>query len=324
MSAVLDLVPGLRRTGATSGGEYAGPCPWCGGKDRFHVWPEHPGGKGRWWCRRCTRSGDGIDLLRALKGMSFRQAAATMGQAARDGSFRRRPAAPRRAVHLGPPGTAWQRRAAVVACEAEETLWTPCGARALAYLRGRGFAEATIRGARLGYVPQDRREDSAAWGLPGAHGPVQLPRGVAIPWRAGGAMWAANIRRPAGDPKYIQIAGGRKGLYGVDGLRQRMELPAVLVEGEFDALAVAQAAYDLVHAVATGSTQGARHPRWVALLAASPVVLVAYDGDDAGETAAQWWLDRLPRARRLVPEGDPAAMLQAGHDVRAWLVRALR
>jgi len=26
--------------------EYAGPCPWCGGTDRFHVWE-----KGNYWCR---------------------------------------------------------------------------------------------------------------------------------------------------------------------------------------------------------------------------------------------------------------------------------
>jgi len=26
--------------------EYAGPCPWCGGEDRFHVWE-----RGNYWCR---------------------------------------------------------------------------------------------------------------------------------------------------------------------------------------------------------------------------------------------------------------------------------
>ena len=32
--------------------EHAGPCPWCGGRDRFVVWPA------RWWCRQCERQGD--------------------------------------------------------------------------------------------------------------------------------------------------------------------------------------------------------------------------------------------------------------------------
>ena len=29
----------LRRVASTNGGEWAGPCPFCGGHDRFRVWP---------------------------------------------------------------------------------------------------------------------------------------------------------------------------------------------------------------------------------------------------------------------------------------------
>jgi DNA primase len=29
----------LRKVASTHGGEYAGSCPWCGGDDRFRVWP---------------------------------------------------------------------------------------------------------------------------------------------------------------------------------------------------------------------------------------------------------------------------------------------
>jgi len=40
----------------STGTEYAGPCPWCGGDDRFHVWEE-----GNYWCRpgpgHCGREG---------------------------------------------------------------------------------------------------------------------------------------------------------------------------------------------------------------------------------------------------------------------------
>jgi len=32
--------------------EWAGPCPWCGGEDRFLVWEE-----GNYWCRQCKRDG---------------------------------------------------------------------------------------------------------------------------------------------------------------------------------------------------------------------------------------------------------------------------
>ena len=53
-------------------------------------------------------------------------------------------------------------------------------------------------------------------------------------------------------------------------------------------------------------------------------VLLAYD-DEAGERAAAYWLDALLGASRLVPEDDPARMLEAGareslslSDWRIW------
>jgi hypothetical protein len=167
----------------------------------------------------------------------------------------------------------------------------------------------------------DRHENAEAWGLPADHRDIWIDRGVAIPWRSCGVFWRLNIRRSAGEPRYRGPAGSANALYGADGVPRG--LPVVLVEGEFDALAVAQEAGDLVTAVATGSTCGARHPLWGRLLASAPLVLVAYDGDKAGEDASASWLDALHGARRLVPEVDPAAMLQAGADLRAWVSSAL-
>ena len=66
----------LTRVAATNGGEYAGPCPNCGGHDRFRVWQE----TGRYWCRQCARSGDCIQYLRDFRGCSFRDAARIAGK----------------------------------------------------------------------------------------------------------------------------------------------------------------------------------------------------------------------------------------------------
>jgi DNA primase len=47
---LLDLVgrdTQLRKVASTRGGEYAGPCPFCGGRDRLRVQPE----RRLWWCR---------------------------------------------------------------------------------------------------------------------------------------------------------------------------------------------------------------------------------------------------------------------------------
>ena len=45
--AIAERDTALRKVAATNGGEWAGPCPFCGGDDRFRLWPQHPGGRGR-------------------------------------------------------------------------------------------------------------------------------------------------------------------------------------------------------------------------------------------------------------------------------------
>jgi putative DNA primase/helicase len=49
-----------------------GPCPMCGGKDRFRF--DDRDGKGTWICNRCG-SGDGAELVKRVKGVEFREAA---------------------------------------------------------------------------------------------------------------------------------------------------------------------------------------------------------------------------------------------------------
>jgi DNA primase len=48
--------------------EYAGPCPVCGGRDRFGVNAR----KQVWNCRGCDQGGDVVDLMRHIDGSSFR------------------------------------------------------------------------------------------------------------------------------------------------------------------------------------------------------------------------------------------------------------
>ena len=63
-----------------TGDEYGGPCPKCGGQDRFLAWPEKGNG-GRFHCLRgCGWQGDGIQYLRDYRGIFFEEAAAIMGK----------------------------------------------------------------------------------------------------------------------------------------------------------------------------------------------------------------------------------------------------
>jgi len=69
----------LKRVASTNGGEWAGPCPLCGGDDRLRVWPSSPAGPPWAWCRQCRASGDVLYWFMRIRGVdaSIRGATAT-------------------------------------------------------------------------------------------------------------------------------------------------------------------------------------------------------------------------------------------------------
>jgi hypothetical protein len=52
------------------GWEMCGPCPVCGGRDRFAIHLKRQ----LWNCRGCGRGGDVIELVRHIDGISFNEA----------------------------------------------------------------------------------------------------------------------------------------------------------------------------------------------------------------------------------------------------------
>ena len=140
----------LKSKGRNSrGAEFAGPCPLCGGRDRFLVWPEQNDGRGSYSCRQCGISGDVIQWLMDVEGMTFRQAAQTAGRAWEKRPVKsapqepqKREKAPARLRCTGNTGTGAQRRPvargsrtfyripASGALDADEGPAVPGGARA--------------------------------------------------------------------------------------------------------------------------------------------------------------------------------------------------
>jgi DNA primase len=333
--SLLDLIGGyvaLRKVANTNGGEYCGPCVFCGGTDRFRVWPHAD--RPAFWCRQCGRKGDALQFLRDREGLTFREACARLGHPLPDAP--RRLPAPTPPALAQPPSETWRARAQAFVEACERALWSPGGAEVRAYLHGRGLQDDTLQVAHVGYHAEGRHEPWELWGLtlePQRKG-IWLPCGAVFPWWSGGVLWRVTFRRLAprstaihelgtvDGNSHFMVKGSANLLYNID--RVRPNAPAMLVEALLDALSIIQEAGDLV-AVVAASTGWGRVERWISRLALAPVVLLSFDADDAGESAAAWWQKALgSRAKRWRPYwDDPNAMLQAGVDLRSWIREGL-
>lgn len=319
-----------KREAGTGGGTWGGPCPGCGGDDRFRIQPYysnvgwHKGG--RWICNQChPKWSDAPGYLMTFHRMSYPKACRKLGIEAKS-----RPSATPRPTwkpkNMVPPPSTWQKKAAQFVAGAENNLWGEAGANARAYLEGRGLSATFIEWARLGWNPKVEFDDYGAWGLPpernerGNRKRVWLPPGIVIPVFCGdGQLLRVKVRRSAPDskPKYISITGGAATSFMVLG-----EAPiVVVVESELDALLLYQEAGDLATVMAVGSAQYKPDAEAFAGLKAAPAVLVALDADKSGFEAWKWWRSNLPNAQLCpAPEGkDPTEAHQHGADLRAWV-----
>jgi len=97
-------------------------------------------------------------------------------------------------------------------------------------------------------------------------------------------------------------------------------------EGEFDALIAHQEAEPLVTAVSLGSAGNSLSDRWIGDLVTVPLILVAYDVDQAGAKGAAR-LQALSRRVHVirVPYGkDITEFHLQGGEVFTWLAHELR
>lgn len=321
----------LTKMASTNGGEYAGPCPLCGGKDRFRVWPRPNKGNPRFWCRQCGFRGDAITYLRETKQLSFRAACGYLGLQLDDAS----PSTPR----VQSPITKELRSYSPVSLQREwpavcDPDWGKCAQRFLAlsinalwnfdeqllspgraYLRARGINDNTISTFYLGY---HHATTHLQWG----HTQVWLPSGIVFPYLHDGRLWSINLRRINGqEPKYVKAKGSANAVFVAGEIRPSTLV--VLVEGEIDALSLYQETRGFnVAAVATGSSTGGYLPRWISMIACGRAVVLAFDADQAGEQAASRWKRAFPSAVRLLPTAhDVNAMHVAGQNIPIWLAQ---
>lgn len=348
----------LRKVASTRGGEYHGPCPFCGGTDRFVVQPE-VGETGWWGCpRHCGRSGDGYDYIQARDNVSFPEARRRWhGAGIQTRRSQMQPAQgvdsknaqQRKAYDTGK----WQQtvgkyiKRARVAADNKQAFWD--------WLKGRGIDSDIAIQAELGMSPQEF-----------IVGGMKFYRGLVIPLIGDSFVHYIGCKVRTGKGKYIHIKGSDGGsLYGLHKLPRNPKNglqwtgnDVILVESELDALmlesilakclrhykdkdASMYVRLSCLTPLATGTATGGRKD-YPTLDAHADRIIVALDDDanKAGDKGAAWWLERggirlMPMMPdRLVEKfvggvpqvSDPGEIYEHGgaRAVAEWLLPALK
>lgn len=334
------LVPGLRRQGRY----FIGPCPFCGGEDRFNIKRTDEGDL--WICRQCGdgKYHDAVDFRMRAEGKTFREVTQdtkyetrNRKQEAARGSRPGGSDPVSRIPYLAPPPDEdWQIRRLEDQKEVADNLrLTDAGEEAMAteqaatlrmvwaYLRRhRGLSPDTIRNYMLGYNLEGKTTREG----------YSYPPGLHIPCMVDGQLWYVKVRLPKSAiraaainkrrlPKYMMIHGGRAALFNADRLVGARV--GVVVEGEFDAMLLGQFLPEGWAAVTMGGAGSLPDERFLPYFLPLDRVLLRLDNDEAGERALAAWRKLLPRAEPAPPLPDEAKDItefwQMKGDLGEWI-----
>lgn len=336
--------------------EWASPCPFCGGKDRCQIWPNEGEGRGYYWCRQCDAKGDGIQFLRDFADMSYADACKRVGVAPvanlRAPSLGKRktvdafePVCPAEAPKTDIDLAKWRGRAGdFVAWAADHLQKAP---EQLSWLAARGIDAASAKRYRLGYNPGEKSRNCiirprSVWGLPpmkrkdGKDKQFWLPRGIVIPQVVNDEILRVRIRRLDADRKefrpehkYHVVEGSSMDVMWLPCTNPHSgQNVAVVVESELDAILLHILVGDMVHCMASMTSNIRRLPAEVYdQLSSCLCILVALDCDAAGADGWPRWQETFPRAKRWpvpVDAGkDPGEAFSRGEDLRLWILAGI-
>lgn len=183
----------LRRASGTT--EYMGPCPRCGGTDRFHV------KAGGFFCRQCKQMEanngiwyDQIDFVRWMDGCSFTAAVEKL-TGAKPMTLTKTPVTP--IVKPQKPVshehyTGWLEKAETLVSDAHTALMTDAGKAGADYLLGRGIEAHAWEAFNLGYAPEVALP--CTWDAKTRQHTQPKHPAIVIPWYRGGKLTGVRFR----------------------------------------------------------------------------------------------------------------------------------
>ena len=330
------------------GREHLGLCPFHKEKTPSFTVNED---KGFYHCFGCEAHGSAFDFVMNTEGLSFPEAVEKLAQEAGMEVPRDTPEDRERQQQRQTLFDVTEKAAQFF----ERTLRMPEGSRALDYLRGRGFDDATIKRFRLGFAPDGRGVLKAALAKDGIGENLMIATGLIIKpdddaresydrFR-GRVMFPITDQRDRviafggrilgdGEPKYLNspetplFHKGRV-LYGLKMASgpARKAGTIIVTEGYTDVIALNRAGFEnAVAPLGTALTEDQIKLLWRIV----PEPVLCFDGDAAGQKAAARAAERtLPILTSgfglrfaMLPEGeDPDSLIASGgRDAMAGVI----
>jgi hypothetical protein len=245
LTLVLIDTPKLRRAGAF----YIGPCPFCGGRDRFNLKATPEGW--RWFCRKCgdDKYHGPIDYIMRRDNLDFKQALESLGGTI---EIRPREIVTPQEPDIIFPDLDWQKDAWRKVDAASERLAGEDGAAGRRYLRERGISRGTISCYRLGLDIITKRARPAIvipWFDDSGHDGEII---TAIKYR-----FIDDLAKQDKGQRFRMADGSKPILFGLHAAAGRNTL--ILIEGEINAMSIMQiSALELpyIDALSFGSQSG--------------------------------------------------------------------
>lgn len=307
--------------------ESAGPCPICGGTDRFNAQ------KQRWLCRHCTTGQwrDVVHLAALIWQLDTKADFKTICERLGAGQLVSSQLSSRQLDNWkptddSPPPAEWQSQVMGIVTHCHELLFSPVGEKARQWLNARGLNDDTLRHFQVGYNPVPK-----AW-IDGRC----IYGGIVIPHlqRSAGVLWGVKIRlsqqaKPIwladhpkwkkAAPKYTGVTGSKQNLFNCDILAGQQY--AFVTEGEFDAMLLTQEMGDLAAVITLGGYSGKLGDRWLPTLLPIKRFFLSLDSDASGQLGLSYWQELTGKRGHVasVPSGkDITEFWQSGGDLKAW------
>ena len=313
--------------------EFSCECPFCGGKDRFRIWPEDGNG-GRWACRQglgvnhpgrpsatFSAVGDIFDLVKALDGLNYNEARQLLNLPSNTNwsNYVSRPKAKNsfKLYEEKPKNEKWVASAMKLILSSSKTLLSNSQNQSkvwgvsqsldlLTYLtKERCLTVETVKRFKLGMISDFQSQSVEEWGLEPwqntkngelCHTLSFFRNNLLIPtWRRGGYIDRIKIRFPKPSTSGQRFTTVRGGNDAPAPYNKQSNI-YVVVESELDAILLAQEC-PAVCPVALGGVGKYPNSELDEELKKAKLILLFFDQDREAEGALGKWQSHYSNSR---------------------------